>query len=130
MKPSLHLLLGGLAATLFSLGSSAQGAPGAPAPQAATPPGAACAKARDPERCAALQKAKEACKDTAAPNKRKCIMDAMPPMDCSKARKPERCAAIEKAKVICEDKTGPDYRQCLRDNAPRRGARKQAPPQN
>ncbi|MDD5250247.1 MAG: hypothetical protein PHY45_14775 [Rhodocyclaceae bacterium] len=131
MKPRLHLLLGGLAAALISLGSSAQAGPGAATPQAANPPVLApCGKARDPARCEALQKAKEACKDTPAANKRKCIMDAMPPMDCSKARNPERCAAVEQAKLTCKDKVGPEYRQCLREHTAKRGAKAPAAPKN
>jgi hypothetical protein len=131
MKPSIHLLLGGLAAALFAVGSSAQAGSAAQSAQAAPPPvSASCSKARDPARCEALQKAKETCKDNAAPNKRKCIMEAMPPMDCSKARNPERCAALEQAKEACKDKTGTDYRQCLREHAPKRGAKAQAAPKN
>lgn len=118
MKAPLQLILGGLAATLLSLGATAQTAPAEPAA-----PAGACAKARDPQRCEALQKAKETCKDKNQADKRKCMMEAMPPMDCSKARSPERCAALEKAKETCKDKSGAEYRQCLRQNAPRRPAK-------
>jgi hypothetical protein len=111
MKTNMQFLLGGLAAALFSTGAMAQ----------ASSIGGDCSKARDPARCEALQKAKESCKDKAAADKRKCMMEAMPPMDCSKARNPDRCAAMEKAKAACKDKSGSDYRQCLREQAPRRG---------
>lgn len=110
-----HLLVGGLAAVLFSLSSFAQSAPGAVAGD--------CSKARDPSRCEALQKAKDACKDKSQADKRKCMIESMPPMDCSKARKPERCAAMEQARVECKDKNGPDFRLCMREHAPRRGAK-------
>ena len=120
MKNNLHLLVGGLAAALFSVSGFAQaGSAGVTGD---------CSKARDPARCEALQKAKETCKDKSAADKRKCMMEAMPPMDCSKARNPERCAAMEKAKVTCKDKSGTEYRQCLREHAPRKGGKAQAAP--
>ncbi|OHC63384.1 MAG: hypothetical protein A2045_03560 [Rhodocyclales bacterium GWA2_65_20] len=117
MKQRLTLLSGGLAAALFSLGVPAQAVD--------------CGKARDPQRCEALQKAKETCKDKAGPDKRKCMSYAMPPMDCSKARSPERCEATQKAKEACKDKAGPEHRQCMRDNMPKRGGqtpKSQIPP--
>ncbi|MGE5469127.1 MAG: hypothetical protein ACM3Y9_17025 [Ignavibacteria bacterium] len=118
MKTTLQLLIGGIAAALFSGASFAQvGMAGD------------CTKARDPARCEALQKAKETCKDKAPADKSKCMMESMPPMDCSKARNPERCEAMEKAKVECKDRNGPEYRQCLREHAPRR-AKRQAAPKN
>ncbi len=110
-----HLLVGGLAAALFSLSSFAQAT-------------ADCSKARDPARCEALQKAKEACKDKSPADKRKCMIESMPPMDCSKARNPQRCEAMEKARAECKDKNGTEFRQCMREHAPKRGA-KAAPKQ-
>jgi hypothetical protein len=108
MKP--HLLAAGLAAALFSLSSFAQAT-------------ADCSKARDPARCEALQKAKETCKDKAPADKRKCMVESMPPMDCSKARNPQRCEAMEKARAECKDKNGTEFRQCMREHAPKRGAK-------
>lgn len=116
MNGSLKYLVGSLAAAL-SLAVNAQQGPGmvvATAPAKAAPAGA-CAKARDPQRCEALQIAKETCKDKSAADKRKCMADAMPPMDCSKSRSPARCEAHQKAKAACKDKNGPEYRQCLRE---------------
>lgn len=109
MKQSLKLMCGGLAAALFSLGVAAQTVD--------------CGKARDPQRCEALQKAKEICKDKTGAEKRNCMMDSMPPMDCSKARSPERCEATQKAKEICKDRAGTERRQCMRDNMPKRGGK-------
>ena len=109
MKQSLKLLCGGLAVALFSLGAAAQADN--------------CGKARDPQRCEALQKAKETCKDKTAVEKRNCMTDAMPPMDCSKARSPERCEAMQKAKEACKDKAGPERRQCMRDSMPKRNGK-------
>ena len=122
MKRSLILTLGGLTAALVALGSYAQ--------QTAAPSGSAaqmdiansCGKARDPQRCNELQKAKETCKDKSAAEKRKCMMDSMPPMDCSKARSPQRCEAMQKAKEACKEKSGAEHRQCIKDNTPKRGA--------
>lgn len=116
MKSSVKLLLGGLAATLFSLNLAAQPGPGMQAAEGMGPRAAgACAKARDPQRCEALQMAKETCKDKTAAEKRKCMLDAMPPMDCSKAGSPERCAAMQKAKEACKDKAGREHRQCIKE---------------
>ena len=109
MKRSLKLLCGGLVAALFSLSAAAQADN--------------CGKARDPQRCEALQKAKETCKDKAGPEKRKCMVDAMPPMDCSKARNPQRCEDHQKAKDACKDKSGTEHRQCLREQMPKRGGK-------
>lgn len=114
MKSSLKLVCGTLVAALFSLGAAAQTAN--------------CAKARDPQRCEALQKAKEICKDkTAAADKRKCMVEAMPPMDCAKAHNPQRCEAMQKAKEVCKDKPAAEHRQCLREHMPKRGVKAKRP---
>ena len=113
MKLNLQLVFGGLAAVLFSVGAAAQADN--------------CGKARDPQRCEALQKAKETCKDKTGTEKRNCMMDAMPPMDCSKARSPERCEATQKAKEACKDKAGPERRQCMREKMPKRGGKGSSP---
>lgn len=127
MNRRLALLIGGLAAFLFALASGAQtAAPAAQAPAAEAPAAQApavtgrCAKTRDPQRCEALHKAKEACKDKPAAEKRKCVTEAMPPMDCSKARSPTRCEAAQKARAACKDKPGREHRQCIRDHTPKR----------
>lgn len=78
-----------------------------------------CGKARDPQRCEALQRAKESCKDKAGTEKRDCIQSAMPPVDCSKARHPDRCEAHQKAKEACKDKVGKERRQCIRAQMPK-----------
>ncbi len=119
MNRNLKLLLGGLTAALFSLAAAAQGGPAATGQQ----PAANCGKARDPQRCEALQKAKETCKDKTAADKRKCMSDAMPPMDCSKSRSPARCEAHQKAKETCKDKAGPEHRQCMREHLPKSGGK-------
>ena len=129
MNAGFKFLLGGLAAALIPFGAAAQPGPGMQGMQgmggmSGLPTGAPCAKARDPQRCEALQQAKETCKDKPAAEKGKCIQEAMPPMDCSKARSPERWEAPQKAKEACKDKpAGPQHRQCLRDHAPKRGAK-------
>jgi hypothetical protein len=89
-------------------------------------PSRECAKARDPQRCEALQQAKQTCKDKPAAEKRDCMQSSMPPADCSKSRHPARCEAHQKAKEVCKDKVGMDRRQCMRDNTPRQGAKKAA----
>ena len=128
MSARLRFLIGGLSALALSFGASAQPGPGMQGGMggmtgmgpAAQPAAADCAKARDPQRCEALQKAKETCKDKAGADKRKCMTEAMPPMDCAKARNPARCEAHQKAKEACKDKAGRDHRQCIREQV--RGA--------
>lgn len=128
MKSSVKLLLGGLAAALFSLTVAAQPGPGMQGMAGMGPQtSGACAKARDPQRCEALLAAKEACKDKSAAEKRKCIEDAMPPIDCSKALRPDRCEAAEKARLACKDKNGAEHRQCIREHMPKRGGQPPAP---
>lgn len=127
MNGSLKYLAGTLAA--LSLVANAQSGPGAAAtaPAAAVPAGA-CAKARDPQRCEALQIAQETCKDKSAADKRKCMSEAMPPMDCSKSRSPARCEAQQKAKAACKDKDAAEYRQCLREKTQAAGKSQPATP--
>lgn len=124
MNISLRFLIGGLSAAALSFAAAAQPGPGMQgtdaAGAAAKPAAVDCSKARDPQRCEALQKAKETCKDKLGADKRKCMADAMPPMDCSKARNPARCEAHQKAKEACKDKPAAEHRQCLRDQL-RRG---------
>jgi hypothetical protein len=116
MIGSFKILVGALAAAA-TFAANAQPAPGKGGMTAPTKaaPATNCAKARDPQRCEALQRAKEICKDKNAVDKRKCMSDAMPPMDCSKSRSPARCEAHQKAKVACKDKSGSEHRQCMRE---------------
>ncbi len=124
MNARLGFLAAGLSAIALSFAANAQPAAGTQGGMggmtgmgsAAKPAAADCTKARDPQRCEALQKAKEACKDKAGSDKRKCMTEAMPPMDCSKARNPARCEAHQKAKEACKDKAGRDHRQCIREH--------------
>lgn len=124
MRATLRFLVGGLSALALSLAANAQPGPGMQGGMggmtgmgpAAKPASGECVKARDPQRCEALQKAKDMCKDKAGADKRKCMTEAMPPMDCSKARNPARCEAHQKAKEACKDKAGRDHRQCIRDH--------------
>jgi len=86
-----------------------------------------CSKSRNPEHCAATQKAREICKDKAAgPERRQCMQDNAPKPDCSKARNPQRCEAMLKAREVCKDKpVGPERRQCMREQvAPAKPAAK------
>lgn len=103
MSKWYSIILAGLVALGFSLNSLAQ--PG---------PAVDCTKARDPQRCEARQKARDACKDKPAAQRRQCIQEQMPPPDCSKARNPQRCTALQAGRQACKGKAGADYRQCLR----------------
>jgi hypothetical protein len=101
-----------IAATLIGL----LGAPAAWA-QPSAPKAVDCAKARNPERCAARQQARELCKDKRGAARRQCVKEQMPPPDCSKAPNPGRCTAMQAAQEACKGMVGPAHRQCLRDAA-------------
>lgn len=124
MSAVFRFLAGGMTALALSLGANAQPGSGMQGGMggmtgmgpAARPASSECARARDPQRCEALQKAKDICKNKSGADKRKCMTEAMPPMDCSKARSPARCEAHQKAKEACRDKAGRDHRQCIREH--------------
>lgn len=108
MKMTFPLLAGGLLAAFLATAAQAQ----MTGPQAVD-----CAKARNPERCEARQKARSLCQDKRGPERRQCIKGNMPPPDCAKASNPARCAAMQAAQEACRGKVGPAHRQCLRDAA-------------
>lgn len=112
MKKPLALILNGIAAVMLTATALAQ--PAAPQP-------VDCAKARNPERCEARQKARTACQDKRGAERRQCVKDNMPPPDCGKARSPARCAALQTAQQTCKSQVGPAHRQCLRDQMPPAG---------
>lgn len=133
MNTRLKFMIAGLAAAVLSFGAMAQPDDGTKdAGIAAAPPSAGgCAKARDPQRCEALRQAKETCKDKTGADKRKCMTEAMPPMDCSKARNPAKCEAQQKARETCKEKSGGQHLQCMRDQTAAAAKRsRQAPPKN
>ncbi len=123
MNKFVSLILSFSAALLLSLPSSAQPGPGGGGPgmTGGGPAGGArqvdCSKTRNPERCAAIQKVREICKDKAAgAERRQCMKDNAPQPDCSKAKNPQRCETRLKAREACKDKpVGPERRQCMRD---------------
>jgi len=108
MKKPLASILYAIAAALFA--STALAQPAMPQPTD-------CAKARNPERCEARQKARAACPDKRGADRRQCVKEHMPPPDCSKAPNPARCAAMQAAQEACRGKSGADYRQCVRNAA-------------
>ena len=105
-----------LCATLLLAPAAAQQGPEGPGMMSGGPPGQRdCSKARNPEHCAAMQKAREECKDKAAPEHRQCMQANTPKPDCSKARNPQRCEAMLKAREACKDKAVSERRQCMRE---------------
>ena len=109
-------LAAGLAAAVLSFSAAAQTPAAAGAPAAAAAPAAGpCAKARDPQRCAAFQQAKETCKGKRGAERRQCMDANVPPPDCSKMRYPERCEAMQAAKEACKDKNGKEHRRCIHE---------------
>lgn len=79
-----------------------------------------CARARDPERCAARQAALKACGEKRGAEKRACLEASMPPVDCSKSSDPRKCEAAQKAKDVCKGKTDKALKKCLRDEKPKK----------
>lgn len=132
MNTRLKFMSASLAAAVLSFGALAQPGDGAKdSGTAAAPSAGACVKARDPQRCEALQQAKETCKDKTGVDKRKCMTEAMPPMDCSKTRNPAKCEAQQKARETCKEKSGQQHLQCMRDQTASAAKRsRQAPPKN
>ena len=106
-------ILGAIVAALLSL----LVAPAAFA-QPATPQAVDCAKARNPERCEARQKARGACGDLRGPERRQSGREHLPPTDCSKAANPTRCTAMQAAHEACKAQVGAARRQCLHEHAP------------
>ena len=82
-----------------------------------------CARARDPERCAARQAALKACGEKRGLERRACLDASMPPVDCSKSSTPEKCEAAQKAKEVCKGKTDQALKKCLRDEKPKKPAK-------
>jgi hypothetical protein len=79
-----------------------------------------CARARDPERCAARQAALKACSEKRGLERRACLDASMPPVDCSKSSTPQKCEAAQKAKEVCKGKTDKALKKCLRDEKPKK----------
>lgn len=103
-------LPGIVAATLISLLAGQVALAQPTLPQAVN-----CAKARNPERCEARQKARALCGDKRGAERRQCVKQQTPPPDCGKAPDPARCVATQAAQEACMAKVGPAHRQCLRD---------------
>jgi hypothetical protein len=76
-------------------------------------PAADCAKARDPERCEALQAALISCSEKRGAEKRACLDASLPPIDCSKTQNPQHCEAAQKAKEVCKGKINKELKKCL-----------------
>lgn len=133
MNTRLKFTIASLAAVVLSFGAIAQPDNGTRdgGITAAPPSAGGCAKARDPQRCEALQQAKGTCMDKTGADKRKCMTEAMPPMDCRKARNPAKCEAQQKARETCQEKSGRQHLQCMRDQTAAAAKRsRQAPPKN
>ncbi len=79
-----------------------------------------CARARDPERCAARQAALKACGEKRGLERRACLDASIPPVDCSKSSTPQKCEAAQKAKEVCKGKTDKALKKCLRDEKPKK----------
>ena len=82
-----------------------------------------CARARDPDRCAARQAALKACGEKRGLERRACLEASMPPVDCSKSSTPQKCEAAQKAKEVCKGKTDKALKKCLRDEQPKKKAK-------
>ena len=86
-----------------------------------------CARARDPERCAARQAALKTCSEKRGLERRACLDASMPPVDCSKSSTPEKCEAAQKAKEVCKGKTDQALKKCLRDEKPKKKKKREKP---
>jgi hypothetical protein len=83
-----------------------------------------CARARDPDRCAARQAALKTCGEKRGLERRACLEASMPPVDCSKSSDPRKCEVAQRAKEVCKGKTDKALKKCLRDEQPKKKAKK------
>lgn len=136
MKSRLILVTGSLIASLLCLPAFAQDAPATANPNAGTPgmmqgsPAGGrmmkrpqdCSRAVDPAACTAhreaLQKAREACKDTPTAQRRSCMQEQMQSFDCSKTANPQQCEARKTAAKECQGQNGPSFQQCMQQKMP------------
>lgn len=72
-----------------------------------------CAKARDPARCEARLKAREACRDKRGDTKRMCMDAYIVSPDCARADQPKRCIAQKNAELACAGKQGKIHKACM-----------------
>lgn len=132
MKPSLSILLAGVAAATFSITAAAYSTGVGPekTPQARPMD---CAKAKDRARCESLNKDIEACKHKIGDEWRDCMHRPAPavkvapprPRDCAKARNKERCEAHNAALQACKDKdTRVEHRKCMAGQLRARASKK------
>lgn len=83
-------------------------------PGMASSTSADCALAKDPQRCAARNKARDDCKGLRGGKRRQCLAEHPSPIDCSKSDKPRHCQAQQAAIEACRNKAGAQHRECLR----------------
>jgi hypothetical protein len=73
-----------------------------------------CSVARDPRRCAAKEKAKEACGELQGAARSACISAAMPSPDCSMAPDVAGCESKTRKGKYCGSKRGNALQKCKR----------------
>src|SRR5574343_520046 len=137
MKTRLMMIASALLASLICLPASAQPGPGMggtggegmnPRAMQGMGPGSGpraprdCSKAPNPAACTAhreaRQKAREACKDSAGPQRRQCMQEQMQNFDCAKAGNPQQCESRKMAYKSCQGQAGPAFRQCVQQKMP------------
>ena len=139
MKTRLMMIASALLASLICLPASAQPGPGmggtggegmnpramqgmgpGNGPRARAPRD--CSQAPNPAACTAHReahlKAREACKDSAGPQRRQCMQEQMQNFDCAKAGNPQQCESRKMAYKSCQGQTGPAFRQCVQQKMP------------
>lgn len=72
-----------------------------------------CAKARDPARCKARLKARQACSAKRGDAKRMCMDAYAVSPDCARANQPKQCIAQKQAEKTCHGKQGKTYKSCM-----------------
>jgi hypothetical protein len=115
MKTLLSLALIAFSSLAFAqAGPGMGGMAGNSGPQAKD-----CAQARDPLRCEARSKAREACAGKRGAQRRQCVEEQMPPPDCAKAKNTSRCEQRQVAQEACKGKPGKEHRQCMKQQMPK-----------
>lgn len=72
-----------------------------------------CNKARDPARCEARIRARQACRDKRGDAKRICMDTYVVAPDCARADNPKRCVAQKNAEQACHGKLGKSHKSCM-----------------
>jgi hypothetical protein len=82
-----------------------------------------CARARDPERCAARQARAQGLREKRGLERRACLDASMPPVDCSKASTRRNAKPRRRPRKSARARPTRHSKKCLRDEKPKKPAK-------